>query len=177
MQKGFFRENFLRIATHYNLDFLARKLANWNPNNCHLQQLSEVNVRRLYVGSSLTSKHHLTLFYFIEMLQSHFSTSWTVIIFLFQMTLLRYLTFPLWSMTITLTILLFCIYFLLQMLVFVLQWLSLHFLHWSCSLSFHWLFIKFQRGCPVLSHSFWLFSCCLGRSSWSFERCSMTGYL
>ena len=42
------------------------------------------------------------------------------------MTLLRWLTFLLGSVTVTLTVLLFWIYFYLLMLVFVLQWLSLH---------------------------------------------------
>ena len=46
--------------------------------------------------------------------------------FLFQMTLLRWLTFLLRSLTVTLTVLLFWIYSFLLMLVFVLQWLSLY---------------------------------------------------
>ena len=50
----------------------------------------------------------------------------SVIIFLSQMTLLRWLTFLLGSQTVILTVLLFWIYFFLLMLVFVLQWLSLH---------------------------------------------------
>ena len=49
-----------------------------------------------------------------------------IIIFLSQMTLLRLLNFLLGSLTVTLTVLLFWIYFFLLMLVFVLQWLSLH---------------------------------------------------
>ena len=52
----------------------------------------------------------------------------SVIIFLSQMTLLRWLTFLLGSLTMTLTALLLWIYFSLLMLVFVLQWL---FLHWE----------------------------------------------
>ena len=44
---------------------------------------------------------------------------------------------------------------------------------WSCCcLSFHWLSIMFLKECPV-----WLFSCWLGRYSWSFKRRSMGGYL
>ena len=36
---------------------------------------------------------------------------------------------------------------------------------WSCCcLSFHWLPIKFTTGCPISSHSLWLFSCWLGWS-------------
>ena len=50
----------------------------------------------------------------------------SVIIFLSQMTLLRWLTFLHGSQTVILTGLLFWIYFLLVTLVFVLQWLSLH---------------------------------------------------
>ena len=49
-----------------------------------------------------------------------------VIIFLAQMTLLRWLTFLLESQTVILIVLLFWISFFLLMLVFVPQWLSLH---------------------------------------------------
>ena len=47
-----------------------------------------------------------------------------VIIFLSQMTILRWLTFLLGSLSVTLTVLLFLIYFFLLMVVFILQWLS-----------------------------------------------------
>ena len=40
---------------------------------------------------------------------------------------------------------------------------------------FYWFYFKLKRECLVLSDSFWLFSCWLGRSSWSFERCTMEG--
>ena len=50
----------------------------------------------------------------------------SVIIFLLQMTLLRWLSFLLESQTVILIILIFWIYLLLLMLVFVLQQLSLH---------------------------------------------------
>ena len=50
----------------------------------------------------------------------------SVISFLSQTTLLRSLTFLLGSLTVTLTVLLFWIYLFLLTLVFVLQWLSLH---------------------------------------------------
>ena len=50
----------------------------------------------------------------------------SVIIFLFQMTILRWLTFLIRSLTVILTVLLFWISFFLLILVFVLQWLSLH---------------------------------------------------
>ena len=50
----------------------------------------------------------------------------SVIIFLFQMTLLKWLTFLLGSQTVVLTVLLFWIYLFHLTLVFVPQWLSLH---------------------------------------------------
>ena len=50
----------------------------------------------------------------------------SVIIFLSQITLLRWLTFWLRSLTVTLIVLLFWIHLFLLTLVFVLQWLSLH---------------------------------------------------
>ena len=49
-----------------------------------------------------------------------------VIIFLSQMTLFKWVTFLLRSQIVILTVLLFCIYFFLLTLVFVLQWFSLH---------------------------------------------------
>ena len=50
----------------------------------------------------------------------------SVIIFLSQVTLARWLTFLLGSHTVILIVLLFSIYLFLLTLVFVLQWLSLH---------------------------------------------------
>ena len=50
----------------------------------------------------------------------------SVIIFLSEMTLLKWLTFLLGSQTVIHTVLLFWIYLFLLTLVFVLQWLSLH---------------------------------------------------
>ena len=50
----------------------------------------------------------------------------SVIIFLSKTTLPRWLTFLLESLTAIFTVLLFWIYFFLLMIVFVLQWLSLH---------------------------------------------------
>ena len=98
----------------------------------------------------------------------------SVIIFLSQMTLLKWLTFLLGSLTVTLTVLLFWIYFFLLMLVFVLQWLSLHREILIILLSqFPLTFQKLKMGCPISSHSLGLFFCWLGWSSWSFERCSM----
>ena len=76
-----------------------------------------------------------------------------------------------------LTALLFWIYFFLLTLVFVQQWLSLH------QDILIMLLIQFPLtacqtlGFPVLSHSFWLFFSWLGWSLWSFDRCSMGGYL
>ena len=101
----------------------------------------------------------------------------SVIIFLSQMILLRWLTFILGSQTVILTVLLFWISFF-QMLVFVQQLLPLLWEILIMFLSrFYWLSIKFTKGCSISLHSLWLFSCWLGWSSWSFERCSMGGYL
>ena len=74
--------------------------------------------------------------------------------------------FHLW---LTLTVLLFWIYFFPQKLVLVLEWLFLHWEFWSCCyLSFYWPPIKCKTGWPISLHSLWLFSCRLGWSIWSF---------
>ena len=69
-----------------------------------------------------------------------------------QMTLLRWLTFLLGSLTVTLTVLLFWIYLFLLVLVFVLQWFSFH---WEILIliSFRWLSIKLKMGYTVSLHS------------------------
>ena len=73
----------------------------------------------------------------------------SVIIFLSQMTLLRWLTFLLRFLTVTVTVLLFWICFFLLTLVFVLQWLSSIKKFWSFyCLSFHWLSINSKRDAP-----------------------------
>ena len=110
----------------------------------------------------------------------------SAIIFLSQTTLLRCLTFPLGSQTVIITVPLFWIYLFLLDLISSLD-LFIHLFYkgfpstgefWSCCcLSFHWLSIIFTTGCPVSSHCLLLFSCWLGPSSWSFETCSMGGYL
>ena len=80
---------------------------------------------------------HLLMFLSLETLMSIIRTGLpilvelidlvnSVIIFLSQMTLLRWLTFLLGSQTVILIVLLFWIYLFLLMLVFVLQRLSLH---------------------------------------------------
>ena len=80
---------------------------------------------------------HLLMCLFLETLMSIIRTDLpilvklidlvnSVIIFLSQTTLLRWLTFLLRSQTVILTVLHFWIYFFLLMLVFVLQRLSLH---------------------------------------------------
>ena len=95
-----------------------------------------------------------------------------------QMILLRWLTFLLGSQTVILTVLLFWISFFLLTLVFVLKWLFSIGKCWSCFFfNFHWLSIKFTTGCPVSSHSLWLFSCLFIWSLWSFERCYVVGCL
>ena len=75
-----------------------------------------------------------------------------VIIFQYQITLLRWITFLLQSMTVTLTVLLFWIYSFLLMQIFVLQWLSLH-----CKILIIWLsqfpltFHQTQNGMPCFT--------------------------
>ena len=76
------------------------------------------------------------------------------VIFLSQMTLLRWLTFLLGSQTVILIVLLFWIYFFLLTLVFVLQWLSLHWKILIMLLSqFPLTFHQTQNDMPVSSHS------------------------
>ena len=84
------------------------------------------------------------------------------------MTLLEWLTFWLGSLTATLNVLLIWISFFLLTLAFVLQWLPPSIgTFWSCRfLSFHWLFVKLTKRCPVSYHSLLLFSCWLGWSSY-----------
>ena len=78
----------------------------------------------------------------------------SVIIFLSQMTLLRWLTFLLGFQTVILIVLLFWISFFHLMLVFVLQWLSLHWEILIMLLSqFPLTFHQIHNGCPVSSHS------------------------
>ena len=94
----------------------------------------------------------------------------SVLIFVSQMTLLRLLTFRLEALTVTLTVLLFWIYFYLLTLVFVLQWLSLHGKFWPCCcLSFHWLSLKLKTGCPISSNC--------SPQCWSFTQCCPGNFL
>ena len=132
---------------------------------------------------------HLLMFLSLEILTSIIRTGLfilvelidlvnSVIIFVSQMTLLRWLTFLSGSQTVILIVLLFWTYFFLLMLVFVLQCFPSTWKFWSCCcLSFHWLSILFTTGCPISLHSLWLLLCWLGWSSWSFERYYMGGYL
>ena len=102
----------------------------------------------------------------------------SVVIFLCQMTLLRWLTFLLGSQTMILTVLLFWIYIFLLTLVFVLLRLSFHCEMLSCCcISFHWLSVIFTTGCPLSLHCLWLFSYWLGQSLWSFLITPLGGYL
>ena len=78
----------------------------------------------------------------------------SVTIFLSQMTSLRWLTFLLGSQTVILIILLFWIYFLHLLLVFILQWLSLHWEILVMLLSqFPFTFQLIHNGMPISSHS------------------------
>ena len=81
-----------------------------------------------------------------------------LIFFLSQMTLPRWSTFLLDSLTLTLTVLLFWIYFFLLMLVFVLQWLSLHWkilIMWLSyfSLTFHQIQNEVRFHCITYDYS------------------------
>ena len=98
--------------------------------------------------------------------------SWT------STTLLRWLTFLIRSLPVTLTVLLFWIYFYLLMLVFVLQWLSLHWETLIMLLSqFPLVSLTLTTRCTVSLHCLWIFSFWLGWSLWSFERCSMQAFI
>ena len=84
----------------------------------------------------------------------------SVIIYLSQTTLLRWLTFLIGSQTMILTVLLFWIAFFLLTLIFVLQWLSLQWGILMIMLSqFPLLSIMFTTRCPILLHCLWLFLC------------------
>ena len=75
-----------------------------------------------------------------------------------QTTLLRWLTFILRSLTVAVTVLLFWIYLFLLVLVFILQWLSLHWeilIFFLCQ--FPLTFIKLKAGWPVSLLALWLF--------------------
>ena len=75
----------------------------------------------------------------------------SVIIFLSQMTLIRWLTFLLRFQTVIVKVLLFWIYFFLRTLVFVPQWLSLHWDILIMSLSqFSLTFHQIDTGMPRL---------------------------
>ena len=82
--------------------------------------------------------------------------------FFSQTTLLRWLTFLLKYLIMTLTALVFWDLFSTQ--VFFLQWLSLH---WDILiilfLNFHWLFLKLKSGRNFWSHFLCLFLCWLER--------------
>ena len=76
------------------------------------------------------------------------------------MTLLRWLTLLPGSLTLTLTILLFRIYFFLLTLVFVLQWVSLHWEFLILLLSqFPVTCSQTQKGVALFHHMAYLYSC------------------
>ena len=76
--------------------------------------------------------------------------------FLSQMTLLRWLTFLLGSLTVTLTVLHFWISIFWRWYLFCNGFPSLG-KFWSCCyLSFHWISVKPKTKCPILSYSLWL---------------------
>ena len=131
---------------------------------------------------------HLLIFLSLETLTSIIRTDLPILVKLIgqvncamislsQMTLLRWLTFLLGSRTVIPVVLLFWIYFFFWgWYMFYNDFPSIG-KFWSCCLIFHWHSIKFTTECPVSLHSLWLFLRWLGRSSWSFERCSMGVYL
>ena len=80
----------------------------------------------------------------------------SVIIFISQMTLLRWLIFLFGSLTVTLTVLLLCIYLFLLMLVLFYGFLSIENFWYGC-LSFHWICTKPKTRYPISSHSMTLF--------------------
>ena len=99
-----------------------------------------------------------------------------VIIFLSQLTLLRWLTFLLGSQTVILTVLFFWISFFLLMLVFVLQWFSLH---WKILImsEFPLTFHHIDNRMPCFITLLMTILVLIIAVSLSFEKCSMGGYL
>ena len=85
-----------------------------------------------------------------------------VIIFLSQITLLRWLTFLFQSQTVILTLLLFWIYLFLLLLVFVLQWLSLC---WEILIIFSAKTLKYWVGVQQ-EHSYLMGRRCLLSLGW-----------
>ena len=97
---------------------------------------------------------------------------YSVIVFLSQTTLPRWLTFSLGSLAVTFAALLFWICFFWSYCLFYSGFPSIG-KFWSCyCLSFYLLSINVKGGYPSLL-SFWLSSCWLRWSLWSFETCSM----
>ena len=120
---------------------------------------------------------HLLMWLSWETLTSIIRTHWpilveltdpvtSVIILLSKMTLLRWLTFLLESLTVTLKVLLFWIYSFLLTLALALQWLSVH---WETLImllpQFPLTSIKLRTRHPISSHSLRLFLCWLRQSS------------
>ena len=118
---------------------------------------------------------HLLMLLSLGTLTSIIKIGWPILV---ELTLLRWLTFPLGSQTVILTVLLFWIYFssdaiICSTMVFPLLRNSDHVVD-SVSIDISNIF---SMGCPVSSHSLSLFSCWLERSPRSFKRCSMGGSL
>ena len=92
----------------------------------------------------------------------------SVIIFLSQTTLLRWLTFLLRSDCDSHSPGLLDFFFWRQYLFY--NCFPSIGKFWSClCLSFHWLSVKFTTGCCISSHSWWVFSCWSGQSSWHLK--------
>ena len=85
-------------------------------------------------------------------------------------------TIQLWSLTVTLIVLLFWVSFFLLILVFLLKWLSLHLENLIMLLpQFPFTFHQTQKGDAYFLASSWLLLCKIVLKE--FERCSMGGYL
>ena len=88
---------------------------------------------------------------------------------LFKWIFLRWWSFLLGSLAVTFIVLLFWIHFF-PLVFFIYNGSRSMGKFWSCyCLSFHWLFVKFQRGCSSSSSSLWQFLCWLISSSWSLR--------
>ena len=100
---------------------------------------------------------------------------YSVIIFLSQMTLLKWLTFLLGSQTVMVLL-----FFILTSYASIFSTMAFPPLgnsdHVVVSVSIDFT-SKLSTGYPISSHSLWLSFCWLGWSSWSFERCFIRGHL
>ena len=107
--------------------FLYRLLSSslckvFDSTSSNIDEVPSINPSAVFVVGDSNVHHNTGLPILVELIDLVNS----VVIFLSKTTLPRWLTFLLESLTAILTVLLFWIYFFLLMIVFVLQWLSLH---------------------------------------------------